>query len=288
MSKTLDRIGLLLNQAENTSNPEEAAAFMEKAQKLATLAAVDLEVARQRQSDKTKRETPEQRNITVAERTSGQYTYRSKVQANAPEFVSLFSVISGANDVKINIAHNSLYVIAFGFPTDIDVCDALFASLKVQMVAAANAEIAKGDYKKEITQKWSEAKWEYVSKPLDARVFRTRFYQAFIAAVGQRLRAARAEALLAAESTTFDIDVTDEQGEVHSEAQTGGLVLIEKGVEVSDFYTRTSTAKGSYRGGAGRSTGHSVTATTAGREAGQRARIGTQAGITSGRASVGA
>lgn len=285
MSKTLDRIGLLLNQAENTDNPEEAAAFMEKAQKLATIAAVDLEVARRRQADKTKREEPEQRKVNVAEFTRSEYGYRGKVQANAAEFVFLFNAIASPNDVEINIAHNSTYVNAFGFPSDIDVCEALFASLKVQMVAAADAEIKKGDYKKETVRRWSNAKYDYVEKPLDGRVFRTRFYQAFTAEIARRLRKARAEALTAAKDTTFDLDVTDEQG-THVESTSGALVLVSKGVEVSDFYKRTSTAKGTYRGGSGRSTAYSSTASSAGTAAGQRARLGGEKGITTGRSSI--
>lgn len=281
MSKTLDRIALLLNQAENTDNEAEANAFMEKAQTLATAAQIELEVARQHQADKTKREVPEQRRVTVAGFVGGDANYysRARVQNNAAERVQLFLSIAAQNSVKCNIAHNSTYVIAFGFPSDIDVCEALFASLVVQMTTSCDAEIKKGDYKKEKVEKYDRKTWSYVSKPMDARVFRTSFYQSFGSRIGARLGQARrnAEAVVV-QTTDADTGLAVET--------TGALVLIPKAVEVSDFYARASNAKGSWKGGAGRTSSGSNMGYLSGRAAGDKARLGTERGITGGKGQI--
>lgn len=63
----LERIAKLLNQAENAANEAEAAAFMEKAQQLATTYSVDL--AKARHVTKSKERTlPEQRTVVIGER----------------------------------------------------------------------------------------------------------------------------------------------------------------------------------------------------------------------------
>lgn len=280
MSKTLDRISLLLNQAENTTNEAEATAFMEKAQALATAAQIELEVARQHQADKTKREAPTQRKITVAGYTNpGTYYSRQRVQNNAAEMVNLFSTIAGQNNVRINIAHNSTYVIAFGFPSDIDVCEALFASLSVQMKATCDAEVKKGDYKNEQGEEyWCDRDWKWKTRKPDARRFRTSFYQAFTGRIGTRLAAARREAEAVTVHTT-DV-VTGEAVET-----TGALVLVPKAVEVADYYKQTSNARGSWKGG-NRNAGGSSTGRAAGRAAGDRARIGSQSAIGGSRGSI--
>jgi hypothetical protein len=53
--RLVDRVGKLLAQAEGTDNEHEAAAFVERAQQLATEHAVDLELARARQRDRQHR-----------------------------------------------------------------------------------------------------------------------------------------------------------------------------------------------------------------------------------------
>ena len=57
--RLVDRIGKLLAQAEGTDNEHEAAAFVERAQALATAYAVDLELARTRQRQRAQRGTEE-------------------------------------------------------------------------------------------------------------------------------------------------------------------------------------------------------------------------------------
>ena len=132
----LDRLSKILNQAENASTEAEAEAFFARAQQLATRYSIDLAVARQHTAKQQKRETPETRHVRVG---------KPRERGNA-EKVQLFSAIAGANDVRIDIARDSTIVFPYGFPSDLDVVEALFAHLSVQMVTAAGAYLKRGDY----------------------------------------------------------------------------------------------------------------------------------------------
>jgi hypothetical protein len=132
--RMLARIAALLRQAEGTDNPHEAEAFMTAAQRLATATSIDLAVARAHSATRTAAQEPTQRTITIGEPGSkGLRTY-----------VQLFAGIAVANDVRCDVASNSAYVYAYGFAEDIDASHALYASLVVQMVRAAQAN----DWKK--------------------------------------------------------------------------------------------------------------------------------------------
>lgn len=127
----LTRIGGLLRQAESTDNPHEGEAFMAAAQRLATAASIDLAVARAHAAGREKRATPTQRLVTIGE--PGKKGLRTYAQ--------LFLVIAAANDVQCDIAQTSAVIYAYGFAGDIDVCEALYASLLIQMVRASDAYI---------------------------------------------------------------------------------------------------------------------------------------------------
>ena len=58
MSATIDRISALLAKAERTDNEAEADAYLMKAQQLATLASVDLAVARARIARRAPHQVP--------------------------------------------------------------------------------------------------------------------------------------------------------------------------------------------------------------------------------------
>ena len=129
--KMLARIAALLRQAENTDNVHEAETFMAAAQRLATTTSIDLAVARAHSATRSKAQEPTQRTITIGNAgTRGLRTY-----------VQLFVVIAAANDVKCDVASNSTFVYAYGFAEDIDATHALYASLVVQMVKAADTYI---------------------------------------------------------------------------------------------------------------------------------------------------
>lgn len=270
MSKTLDRISALLAQAEGTTNPDEAEAYMAKAQALATNAAIDLEIARQHQRDRSKREQPIQKRIQIAERVGES----RKVQNNAAEFVELFLAVGRNNDLMFDIARDSSWVYAYGMPSDIEVTEALYASLLLQMQQSCAEALATGEYKQEKGETYFDERtytWK-VRRP-DARRFKTSFYQSFIARVSFRLATARAVAVAAAKTEkVFLLDVTNDEGEVLQVKSDGALVLKGKSVEVNDHYKATSMARGSYRGAKREQV--SLTGSRAGDAAGRSARLG--------------
>lgn len=146
----LDKISKVLHQAENASTEEEADAYFKRAQMLATRYSIDLAVARQHTAKKHKREEPEHRSFTV-----GRARKRGNVQ-----MVNLFHAIASNNDVRINIAHDSTTVYPFGFGSDLDVCEALFAHLSIQMVSEANRFLKSGAHLDDVrTRLVKRAKW---------------------------------------------------------------------------------------------------------------------------------
>ncbi|MBM7416642.1 MULTISPECIES: DUF2786 domain-containing protein [Nocardiaceae] len=261
------RIGGLLRQAESTDNPHEAEAFMEAAQRLATAASVDLAVARSHTASREKRATPMQRVVHIGEHgKKGLRTY-----------VLLFVAIARANDVQCDVAQSSTQVFAYGFESDIDTCEALYASLLVQMVRASDTYISSGAYRdatvdREVTVVRGRRRYRTVERaPLAGVTARIEFQTAFAHRVGERLAAVKKEA---------------EAEAVATEAPEAGtaLVLRDKEIELRDFYRSASTARGTWRGSSGRS--YSSEARRAGDHAGRRARLGNQSEIGGSRGQL--
>jgi hypothetical protein len=245
--KYLTKLAALLRQAESTSNEHEAEAFMAAAQRLATATSIDLAVARAHSARKERRAAPIAKRIEIG--PPGKRALRTYVQ--------LFLAIARANDLTCDLAGNSTYVIAYGFETDIEVAEALYASLVVQMVRSSDAYLRSGTYRREsnwVEERGRDGRWRKVRKPVHGITARISFQTAFARRIGERLADAReqttAEVLQAAETTSSGT----------------ALVLQEKALEISDFYSRTSTARGAWRGweGSGRS---STLAERAGRRA---------------------
>lgn len=231
--KMLARIAALLRQAEGTDNAHEADAFMSAAQRLATAASIDLAVARSHSAQRSAAQAPTQRTITVgAPGTKGLRTY-----------VQLFVGIAAANDVRCDVASNSTFVYAYGFPEDIDASHALYASLVVQMVRASDSYLATGAH-----------------RPTPTITARLNFQLAFGARVGQRLSEARAQAR---HEATKDA----------SRAPGTAIALRDKDLELHDYYRGASRARGTWRASRA-SAGYSSAARRAGDRAGQRARLG--------------
>lgn len=250
----MDRIAALLAQAEHPGTTDvEAEAFFAAAQRIATAAEISLETARQHQADKTKRETPIQKQIVLVQRRQG-----AKVPNNSAQFCELFMAIGQANSLKFNIFHNSTGVIAFGMPSDIEVTEMLYASLSAQMVSSCAAAMKSGEYKKETY--WAES--TYRERPMDGRVFRSSFYGGFVSRIGLRLRTAREEALADIRAQEKDI-------------QVGGTDVVVRGkqLEVAEFYKGASNARGSWKGGSASTYGSSG-GRNAGDSAGASARMG--------------
>jgi hypothetical protein len=243
--KMLARIAALLRQAESTDNPHEAEAFMTAAQRLATATSIDLAVARSHAATRTRAQEPVQRTITIG--NAGTRGLRTYVQ--------LFAVIAAANDVTVDVASNSTFVYAYGFAEDIDSSHALYASLVMQMVRASEAYIATGAH-----------------RPTPTITARLNFQLAFGARIGQRLARARDEAKQ---------EVTTRASAVPGTA----IALRNKEIELKDFYSRESKARGTWQAHRA-SAGYSSSARRAGDRAGRRARLGRSPELSNGRTPI--
>lgn len=274
--KYLGKIAALLRKAESTDNDHEADAFMQAAQRLATLSSVDLAVARAHVAASEKRPTPTQRTVSIGE----------PGKRGLKTYVQLFLEIGRANNLTCDIASNSARVFAYGFDSDIDAAEALYASLVVQMVRASDAYIKSGRYAEELVARevrvertgWSRyglRSHDYVmeERPVHASTARINFQYAFAMRIGRRLAAAKSSAQAQA--------VAQDRG-------TGvELVLRAREVELADHYKATSTARGSWRATSSRS-GYSELSQRAGDKAGRTARLGGEKAIGGEQRRIGA
>ena len=243
--RLVDRIGKLLAQAEGTDNEHEAAAFVGRAQPLATAYAVDLELARSRQRERSQRGSEEplvQERVEVGPRGKRGNRHR----------VLLYSVIARANDVLVNVAHDSTYVLGFGHRADLEVVERLWASLAVQMTVHAQRRMDHGEHR---------------AAGVAGQSWRLSVYDGWVQAIGERLQAARERAVTL---------VTEQRSAVGMGAAepSAALVLRAKAVRVQDFYAGVSEARGSWRGPWSGRTQVSGRAVAAGRTDGARADLG--------------
>lgn len=266
----LSTIAKILNQAENATTEEEAALFFERAQSLGTKYSIELATARSHIAKLQDREQPVVETVHIGER--GQH--------NLAVFCELFSGIGRTNDVVFNYAHNSTYVVAFGMPSDIELTRAIYASVVQQMMQMAVEFIREGSYKNETDRRYNKRTGLWYNKPVDARVAKRNFYQAFSRRITQRLSTARRKA----REEIIEHD-REEHGE-NNEGQTGTeLVLVGKSLEVSDFYKQKSTARGTWKGS--QSTYRSAAGSNAGHAAGDRASLTGGRALNGGRKAIG-
>lgn len=253
--KYLDRLSKLLKLAENASTEDESSTYMAKAQQLATQYEIDLAIARAHTKKKEQREVPVQEIFNLGKA-------RERGLSNQ---VDLISSLCEANNVRLNIAMNSTYVILFGFPSQIETVTALFGSLLVQMKAAGEAFYKGGTWKYPQNDAYA-IRVGYWKKP-HGLTERLSFEAGWAERVGYRVRQAANEAKAEAIAHQRSLMPVDDQGSTGAE-----LALRQSALEVSDFYLRNSTARGSYRSahyGSGRSRSE-------GYRAGDKARIGIQ------------
>jgi hypothetical protein len=306
----LTKIAALLRHAEKASTEEEAATYTKKAQALATRAQIDLEVARMHGDKNQRKPKLVQEVVEIGQRGKrGLHTY-----------VTLYSAIAGANGVTIDIAHDSTTVYPYGFDTDIEVVNALYTSLVVQMVEASDAYLRSGDHRQETVWRPSRERynkrtgeWDYTEggeKPVSGTTARISFQRSFASRIRRRLLTAKLEAEEAAKAADLSAaklhgDITEEQEEAvlgdvaaqgfdkvrHAAARLGNLpsdsvemVLVQRELAVRDFYKKSSNARGSYKGG--RSGSHSARASSAGRKAGDTARLSPAKAIGGSRTAI--
>ncbi|MEP6979825.1 MAG: DUF2786 domain-containing protein [Nakamurella sp.] len=263
--RNLARIAALLRKAEGTDNEHEADAYLQAAQRLATLASVDLAVARAHTAQRERRVVPTQRTIEIGD--AGKRGLRT--------YVLLFLVIGRANDLICDVARNSTRVFAYGFAADIDAAEALYASLVVQMVRASDQFIKSGAHTEESVMRevritepsalrrgWTRTRVVHESRPVHATTARINFQEAFAARVGERLHEARTAAR--AEAVAADTG-----------PRSTGVVLAlrDRELELTDHYHSTSKARGSWSGSRA-TAGYSEASRRAGDRAGRSARLG--------------
>jgi hypothetical protein len=177
----LERIAKLLNQAENAGTEAEAAVFMEKAQQLATVHSIDLARARHATKDK-ERTVPVQRTIHIGERGS----------RGLRTITDLYLGIAAANDIRCTIAHDATRVYAVGFAEDIDISEALFASLQVQQASALDVFKKAGEWKNETVYHEAKSYWDSGTwKPQTWLTARLNFQDAYASRIRGRLHAAK-------------------------------------------------------------------------------------------------
>lgn len=183
MSNMLERIAKLLNQAENAGTDAEAAVFMAKAQTLATTHSVDL--AKARHATKAKERTvPVQRDIYIGKAgTKGLRT-----------LVDLYLGIARANDIKCTIAHNATRVYGVGFAEDLDIAEALYASLVTQQAKFADEFKREGSWREEKVFVESSDRWGWKTGEWKNQTWltaRLNFQDAFASRIRTRLYEAK-------------------------------------------------------------------------------------------------
>jgi len=244
-TSTIEKISLLLNKAENTTNQHEAEAFFAKAQEIATRESIDLETARSLPGS-NKDELTQKMFVMGKKRTFGLHTH-----------VRLLNWIANVNDVRLTVSDDSVVCMAYGHERDIAIVEALYTSLLMQMHSESEKFIQKGEYRSEMVWRegyheggvWKPAGW----RPMHGSTARISFKDAFAARVGQRLQAARRTVL-------------EEPG------GRGELVLVSRKKRVEDYYSGLVNTKRTWQGGAGST--QSATGLRAGREAANRASLG--------------
>lgn len=250
----LETLSKLLNQAENAATEAEAEAFFGKAQELATLHAISLAEARAHTEKSQRREQPAHEQITIGQP-------RQRVNSH----LCLLSVVIGeANSLRTNVAANNTFVVWYGLPSDIEAATLLLHSVSHQMVRSADAFVR--------GRTWAhESDRENGGARMTAQKARKSYYTTYVRTIGERLMTARRQA---------------EQEYDRTSPESGGAALVLRGkeVEVRDYYTQHSSARGVWRGN--RASFSSAQAVQRARQDAQQARLDPAREIGGSRPSI--
>ncbi len=253
-TRAIERISALLVKAERTDNAAEADAYLMKAQALATAASIDLAVARAHGHSRQARVVPQMRTIVIGEKGK---------RANR-HLIALFVVIAHANDAHVDIAGDSTFVIGYGMPEDLDVIEAVFASVAVQMMQAAQLWLTTGQWRDEeyVAARRIGGRTRRSVRPHTAQTAKASFLLAYVSRIEERLTQARNQAREQAWQR------------VPGGKSAGTIVLRAKETQVQEFHRETSTARGAWGGYSGAVRQDRGSATAAGRQAASQARLG--------------
>ncbi len=213
---TLARLAKLLRQAERATNEHERAAFLSKAQALATRHSVALAVARAHTAKEEGREQPVAENYRIGDRG----------KKGLARYVRLLLNVAHANDIRCTISHDSTALTMHGFPSDIAVTKAMYESLLVQMVADCERHLGSGTRDERTV--WDSSRRRYVARPVATITARLAFYEAYAWRIGERLDEARLAELTAAGA--LPDPATPEQ------STDTTLALRQKELDVHDFF----------------------------------------------------
>lgn len=180
----------------------------------------------------------------------------------------------------------STYVLAYGMPGDLDVIEAMYGSVAVQMVTAAGTWVALGTWREEsyVSVRRVQGRSRRMVKPHTAFTARVAFYRGYVARIAERLEQARASVINASpdhRSSGGSAPGVDGTGPSVNSADAAGraLVLKQKADEIRDYHRATSKARGTWSGYSGSMRGDRGSATGAGRQAASLARLGSQRGL---------
>lgn len=237
---TIAKLAKVLKQAERATNEHERAAFLAKAQALATRHSVAFAVARAHTAASERREQPVEQTVVIGE----------PGKRGLARYVGLLLSIAAANDCRALISSDSTRVYLYGFQSDIDLATTLYESLLVQMVADCGTYL----------------RTDVLTPHVSTITRRLAFYEGYASRIRERLQRARTE-------TRADLTRHAEPG-VSSET---ALALKAKEIEVSDYFAeivRKQKIRASWRGSRTPSWHSAPQSFNAGSSAASRARIG--------------
>ena len=239
----IDKVAKLLTHADGASTPEEQAAFIDKAEMLASEHAINLAMLRKKQAD-----TEEQ---TGRPTTSQMYSLRALPSTTYRNLtVRLGTEIIMAHGGRSAIYGRGDFMIFYGFPEDIELTELMLTRITPMMFEAADEHVVTVEFHLTGVAKQSG---------------RIEFCHSFAYEIGRRLR----EAVKATASRMQEEQLAIGDGEYST-----ALVLRDKELEVADYVNyefKRQGVKGTYKGS--RTSAHSGTATEAGRRAAREVNL---------------
>lgn len=269
----IDRIAKLLNKAERAATPEEAQTYFDKAQALATAHSISLAKARLLHAAGTAHAIPVNKTVRIGDA-------RKHINRH---LVLLMSGIASANDLKMDIAHNSTYVILYGFPSDIATAEQLWVRISTQMVRFGESFLATGAWRDEVRYVFDGSRGG-IGK-MTRQSARASYYRAFVHTVSKRIQVAREQEVRVQSDRDARPGPDGPRATAGSAGSTTAVALRAKDLAVSDYYSQASSARGSWRGDRS-SSWPSDSAHAAGRRDGHRASLSDRGGIASDRKSL--
>lgn len=273
---SIDRIAKLLQMAEGAKTAEEAAAFLGKAQALATAQEISLAEVRNREPE-SRREQPVQRMVTVG---------RPRQQANR-HYLRLLVALARSNGCEIGLYQNNTAAVLYGLPSDIATIERLFAAIAPQMIRLGEDYLRKGAWRAEVGLDTRTGQ----VRPITRQGARASFYHGFTDALSVRIRQAARQAREAAEQAERErlghFHDDGPAGSAPAEAPTGvALALRAKELDVRAF-AEQHLGGGTWRGNRAPRT-VSRSSYRAGDRAARNVRLGEPTAIGDDRRALGA